>query len=336
MMTLGRDRPPPRIAPLPQPTRLFCGVHVSMKVQVKKLKGLTNELVKAFPLDEEPYPHPRNKNLPDSFFLAGFAGSRGSGKTQMTVRLLKDLEESKYYDEKGKEVPQRVILVSPTSEANPQFRRLSNLDDKDIYPNYTDKLLLSLMEEIKADRLATKKYKKACILWKQFRKYIMKDRDPLLIMDKLDLQLLSGETNGFRDEPTKPAHPNGQVVQLVLDDCVSSPAFKLNRTNAFSGFCLNSRHYWTNIILCTQRLKQIQPIIRSNLTLVAIWRTMSHKLLIEEIWPVCSGILTEQQFLAYYEAAVKNCKWDCLTIDTRSPEGSQIRRNLNEVMILKS
>ena len=172
--------------------------------------------------------------------------------------------ESRYFDEKGREVPQRVILVSPTSEANPAFRRLTHLDDKDIYPNYTDKLLLDLMKEIKADRLATKQYKKACILWKDFKRYLARDKDPLLIMDKLELQLLSSQTNGFRDEPIKPAHPLGLVVHLVLDDCVSSPAFNLNRGNAFSGFCLNSRHYWTNVLLCTQRLKQIQPIIRSN------------------------------------------------------------------------
>lgn len=307
-----------------------------MKVKVQKIRQLTNDLVKALPLDDEPYPHPRNEFLPDAFFLIALSGERGQGKTALAIRLMKDLEISKYYDEKGNEVPQVIYLMSPTSEANPAFKRLAHLNKENIYANYSDKLLLELMEEIKADRLATQKYKKACILWQDWCKYIRRDKDPLLIMTKEDLQLLSGETNGFREEPRKPAHPFGRVVHLILDDLVGSPAFKLSRDNAFSSFCLKSRHYWTNILLCTQRLKQIPPIIRSNLSAVAIWRMMSNKLLCQEVWPTVSGILTEDEFLAYYEAAVKHSKWDCLMIDKRSPEGRQIRRNLNEILTLSA
>lgn len=303
---------------------------------LKKVKALTNELVKADKVHQESYPQPRNKDLPKNFFLAGFAGSRGSGKTALCVRLLKDYEISGMYDEKGHKVPQRIILVSPTSESNPAFKQLAHLADEDVFQSYSDKLLLGIVEDIKKDRLLTRKYKQACYLEKQYVKHIRADRNPLLAMEKKDLQLLHAETNGFRDHPKAPPHPYGQVVHLVLDDCVSSPAFRLARDNSFSGFCLNSRHMWTNILLLSQRAKQIPPIIRSNLTLLAIWRTMSSKLLLDEVWPIVSGILSEDDFLTFYEAATKDNRYDCLLIDTMAEEGKQIRRNLDQVMALKT
>ena len=305
------------------------------QVTLKKVKALTNELVKADKVHQESYPQPKNKDLPRNFFLAGFAGSRGSGKTALAIRLLKDYEESGMFDEKGNRVPQIIKLISPTSESNPAFKQLKHLADEDVHQSYSDKLLLNLVEEVKKDRLLTRKYKQACYLEKVFNKHIRRGVDPMLAMEKKDLHLLSAETNGFRDHPKVPPHPYGVVVHLILDDCVSSPAFRLARDNVFSGFCLNSRHYWSNILLLSQRAKQIPPIIRSNITLLAIWRTMSSRLLLEEVWPLVSGILTEQDFITYYEAATQASKWDCLVIDTMAEEGKQIKRNLDQIMSLK-
>lgn len=304
-----------------------------MKVRMSKLKTLTNDLVKPDPIHQEEYPQPRNKDLPKCFFLAGIAGARGSGKTALTIRLLKDYEDCGFTCN-GKKVPQVIKLISPTSESNPAFKKLKHLDKADIHENYTDALLLKLMEEIKADRMATKKYKQAMHLWKIFQTLLAKDKDPYFLMNKEDLALLAGMTNGFKDDPMKPAHPDGRVVHLVLDDCVGSPCFRLSRNNAFSGFTLNSRHYWTNIVLLSQRAKQIPPIIRSNLSLVAIFRTMSEKLLLEEVFPIVDALVSEEQFLALYDVATQENKYDCLLIDTMAEKGKEFRKNLNQVLQL--
>lgn len=306
----------------------------TMKVRIKKIRGLSNELLRPFPIDNEPYPRCRNSDLPQPFFLAANAGSRGSGKTQLCCRMVYDSEDAGFVNEHGQELPVRTILISPTSQSNPIFKRLKTLNPADIHEKYSDASLLKLMEEIMADRLATRKYKQACMLWKEFTKLLRRDKDPLLIMKKDDLSFLSAQTNGFREEPVKPAHPLGQVVFLILDDCLSTDAMSLNRANKFSGFCMNSRHYWTSIIVNTQRLKALPPAIRSNLTFAAIWRTCSSKILLEEVWPQFSNILSAEQFLAYYEAATARNRWDSLTINTMAPDGMQIRRNLDEQLHL--
>lgn len=306
----------------------------SRQVTITKIKALSNELVKAAKIDQIPYPQPRNKSLPKSFFLAAFCGARGSGKTALCIRLLKDYEESGIFDEKGNRVPQRIILVSPTSESNPAFRQLKHLATEDTYHQYSDKLLLGITEEIKRDMTLTRRYKQACYLEKIFNKHIVGGRDPLLAMKRDELQLLSAETNGFRDKPKVPPHPFGQITHLVLDDCVSSPAFNLTRSNAFSGYCLNARHFFSNVYLLSQRCKQIPPIIRTNVTLLAMWRS-SLTLLLEEVWPLIDDILPQQDdFLAIFKAATHQNKYDALVIDKQAEDGAQLRKNLDQLLKL--
>lgn len=305
------------------------------QVTATRIKALTNELVKAAKIDQIPYPQPRNKELPKSFFLAGFTGSRGSGKTALCIRLLKDLEESGIFDEKGNRVPQRIILISPTSQSNPAFKQLAHLQKEDTHSQYSDSLLLRIIEEVKKDMDATRTYKKACYLQKVFHKLVRAERDPLMTMKRDDLTLLSAETNGFRDPPRLPPHPDGQVTHLVLDDCVSSPAFNLTRCNAFAGYCLNGRHHWSNIYLISQRARQIPPIIRTNVTLLAVWRA-SLTLLVDEVWPLIDEIVPiKEDFLTLFKAATGANKFDALVVDKQGEEGRQIKRNLNEILTLR-
>jgi len=303
------------------------------KVSIKRLSGIPNEMLTPLPLDVETYPQPRNKNLPRLFWLYAIAGQRGSGKTQLGIRMLKNYEMSGLYDDHGHKIPQRTILFSPTYASNPVWKRLDSLHVEDVHETFTDKALTDVVKEITADRLKTRRYKQAVYLWKQFSAYILKDKDPLLRMKKEDLQLLSSETNGFKDPPIEPAHPHGQAVFLVLDDCLSSSAMSLNRLNAFAGYCCNSRHSWTSIMVLTQRAKQLPPVIRSNLTIISHYQLMSKKCLIEEVWPIVSQLLTEEEFLIYFAAATRE-KHDCLTVDTTAPPGHQVKKNLDCVMSL--
>ena len=78
------------------------------------------------------YPQCRDTNLPRLFFVALFVGSRGSGKTYSASKLLKMYEHFGIYS-KGNEVYQRIILMSPTQNANPCFKALKNLSEEDIH-----------------------------------------------------------------------------------------------------------------------------------------------------------------------------------------------------------
>ena len=304
---------------------------VTKRIRVQRLKTVKDGVVPPDPLDDEPKPTPRNPDLPQMFWLAGLCAARGSGKTQFGIRLLKSYEECGIVNEHGKPIDQRIILYSPTFDANPSFKKLKHLAKEDIHETYTEKSLLEEVAGIKADRLATQKYKKAVKLWKDFMALRNRDLDPLVRMRREDLELLSSQTNGFRQPPVPPPHPLGQVCFLVLDDCLGSAAFSLQRLNKFTQFAMNSRHFWCCIMILSQRAKQIPPAIRTNLSLLCHWRLMSRKVLLEEVWPLCSELLSESDFLALYEVATEG-KHDCLTIDSNAPPGRQFRKNMSECL----
>lgn len=308
-------------------------VATTTKVRIQQLKTVSTEVVVPDALDIEPYPNPRNPDLPKMFWLGAMCGSRGSGKTMACIRLLKNYEECGIATSEGKPVDQRIVLFSPTFDANPSFKRLKHLDKKDIHRNYTEKALFDVVDGIQKDRAATRRYKQACFLWKQFVLLTSRDIDPMLKMRREDLQLLSSETNGFREPPVAPPHPLGQACFLVLDDCLSTSAFSLNRLNKFCGFAMNSRHSWTCVLILSQRAKQIPPAIRTNLSLLMHWKLMSNKVLLEEIYPLVSNLVSEPDFLALFEVATSKLH-DSFTVDMTADAGRQFKRNLSEIMTL--
>jgi Ni2+-binding GTPase involved in maturation of urease and hydrogenase len=79
------------------------------------------------------YPTPVDKNSPRMFFVGLFVGSRGSGKTFSIAKLIKQYEHYGIVDADNHEkVAQRVILFSPTIEANPILSSLKDMNDDDI------------------------------------------------------------------------------------------------------------------------------------------------------------------------------------------------------------
>lgn len=92
------------------------------------------------------YPKPSNHYLPKMYFVGLFVGSRGTGKTYAITKLLKMYESSIIDPVDGNTVGQRVILMSPTSEANPVFKSLKYLDDSDVINDYSDDKLMELLK----------------------------------------------------------------------------------------------------------------------------------------------------------------------------------------------
>ena len=95
------------------------------------------------------YPVPCDPYLPLMYFLCLFAGARNSGKTYSACQLLKLYENHGIIDVKLKKlVAQRIILVSPSYDANPVWKSLKNLDEKDIYHSYSDNKLIQIVEDV--------------------------------------------------------------------------------------------------------------------------------------------------------------------------------------------
>ena len=270
------------------------------------------------------YPVPNSDVLPKMYFVALFVGSRGSGKTYSACQLLKMYEEHGIEASK-KLVDQRIILMSPTSTANPVFTSLRHLSDDDIVENYTDNKLLDVLTDVRTEKAATDKYKADLKLWKKFRrcKYIEElDPEEVMELERWDFKA-----------PEPPRYPRGCVTFLVLDDLVGSSAFKATGKSALTNLCLKNRHLAINILICTQNLKAIPKAIRLNTSLFVIFRFASSKVVCDDLYEEVSNTLKIEQFTELYEFATR-LDHNALIIDFSQPKAARFKMNWSTVVAL--
>jgi hypothetical protein len=256
-----------------------------------------------------------------------FVGARGSGKTYLLTKLLKTFEEKKCYKD-GSEVPQRIILISPTahSDSNQIFKSLKNLDwDIDVITEYSDDVLKRKMEEVKVELLQSKEYKEYKRVWAKFKKEKVKN----LTDEECEL-LVKYDFEDFEDIP-KPKYPDGFLVHWIVDDMIGSNIFK-NGRSAFTNLVIRNRHIIPgNIIIATQSIMQIPKTIRLNANLIVMFKFANKKSVMEDIHPVVSAYVTEEKLMELYEHATAE-PHDALVIDGT---GSKIVFKKNFNIILK-
>jgi hypothetical protein len=215
---------------------------------------------KPVPHKKNLYPMPVDKNSPRMYFVCLAVGSRGSGKTFSIVKLLKQYEKFGIINQQTQEkTAQRVVLFSPTIDANPIFNSLKYLDDKDIITNYSDDKLVQVIADIKRENDETKEYQRKLSLYHKFIKHSKKKPENLAKIftpeELMELELMD------YDKPKEPTYPNGCVVFMVLDDLIGSSAFKSTGKSALTNLVLKNRHLGCNVLIATQSLKSIpKPI----------------------------------------------------------------------------
>ena len=275
------------------------------------------------------YPQCNDEGAPRNYFVALFVGARGSGKTYLLTKLLKTFEEKKCYKD-GSEVPQRIILISPTahSDSNQIFKSLKNLDwDIDVITEYSDDILKNKMEEVKTELLQSKEYKEYKRVWAKFKKEKVKN----LTDEECEL-LMKYDFEDFEDIP-KPKYPDGFLVHWIVDDMIGSNIFK-NGRSAFTNLVIRNRHIIPgNIIIATQSIMQIPKTIRLNANLIVMFKFANKKSVIEDIHPVVSAYVTEEKLLELYEYATSG-PHDALVIDGTSSK-IVFKKNFDKLLVFE-
>ena len=276
------------------------------------------------------YPQCNDSGAPKNYFVALFVGARGSGKTYLLTKLLKTFEEKKCFKD-GKEVPQRIILISPTahSDSNVIFKSLKNLDwDIDVLTEYSDEILKEKIEEVKKDLDESKEYKEYEKCYKKFKKQSINK----LTDDECQL-LYKYNFEKFEDIP-EPKYPNGFLLHFIIDDMIGSNIFK-NGRSAFTNLTIRNRHVIPgNIIIATQALMQIPKTIRLNSNLIVLFKFANKKMVLDDIHPVVSAYVTEDQLMELYEYATAE-QHNALVIDGT---GSKIvfKKNFDKLLELNT
>ena len=235
-------------------------------------------------------PQSKNPNLPPLFFSCLIVGSKNSGKSYAMTSLLKLFEENPIYDNRGRELEQRIILFSPTAlnESNIVFKNLKNLSTDDIYLEYTDEILEDVLTDIKhhIDEVNEyEKYLKALEKFNNINEELTDEEYWLLFNNKLI-----------------PIEEKRHIVtHICFDDLIGDKeAFKKSRNSGLVKFLLKHRHLYTNIFITSQYINAIQPIIKNNIDIFCIFKYANIKDVINKFYPVVSGVMLEDQFEELY------------------------------------
>jgi hypothetical protein len=290
----------------------------------ENLNGWNNNLIKT---DDIIYPQSKDDKAPKNYFLGIFCGCRGSGKSYLFTKLLKTLEEKKVYLN-DKVIPQRIILISSTanSDSNKIFKTLKNLDwDNDVIEDYNDDLLFIKMDELKNDLDHSKDYKLYKEAWRNFNQ--CKDIE-VLSDDEIKL-LYSYDFIPFKDFP-KPKYPDGFLIHWIIDDMLGTNIFK-NGRSAFTNLCIRNRHIIPgNIIIAIQSIMNVPKTIRLNANLLALFKFSDYETILEDVYPLFSAYVKEEQFKELYEHATDK-PFNALVIDATN--GKPIfKKNFDKIL----
>ena len=297
-----------------------------MDIVEEKIQNLTNEPPKFKP---NLYPIPNDPNVQAPYFICAAIGCRGSGKTYSIVRMLLNQEKSGFKDPiTGDTVHIRHILFSPTAKSNPVFTALKYLDEEDRINDYTDQKLIDVLEEIKAHNEQVKEYKKYISAYKIYEK--MSDKQIKNSKDYEMFALLS--THNFihwKELPEKKQY----VVNIILDDCLASKeAFSNKKGSTLVRAVLNSRHIGINILIASQNLKSITKSIRNNVDVWILFKCKNEKVLMDDLYPEISSIVSPEEFLSLYTYATSASDHDALVYDGKAKKEQRFKLNFDVIL----
>lgn len=277
------------------------------------------------------YPVPYKKHISAPYYIFVGNGQRGSGKTFGIVKHLLNAEESGFYDPiTNDKVKIKTYLFSPTVESNPVFNALKSLDKNNIINEYTDEKLLEIIEQIQEEKKQVKDYRRYVEAYKRYEK--MSDLQLQRCTDYDFLGLLYHYDYIDYRELEK---PDQYVYMIILDDCITNKsAFSSKKSNALTKAILNSRHIGICLYIATQHIKMVSKAVRGNVDIWMLFKTKNEKMLIEDVYPELSALVSPEEFLTLYHYATSASDNDSLVYDGKEKDKRE-RFKLNFDVILQ-
>jgi len=295
-------------------------------IQEISIAGLNNDPIK---VKKPNIPQSNNKDLPRFFFNMLLVAQKHSGKTFLLAKLIKNYQKTKILDDEGNIHKVRVILFAPTafSESNKIFETL-NVEPNDIHVNYSDDQLLNVLDEIKQENEEIKEYKKKLELYEKFKR--VKNIHELSDDEVLELHMFKFNKHHIE----KPKHEHERVNFLIFDDIIgtNNGAFRKSGS-ALQNLIIKNRHHFTNVILTTQYIKSTNPIIRENIDIWVLYKSQNKKSLIDKIYELVSGVVSEEHFIELFEHATEK-PYSAFVIDNHkeTPKENKFKINWNTII----
>lgn len=271
-------------------------------------------------------------NCPKFYMNMIYCGARQSGKTFSCISLLKHYEKHQII-KNGEVHPLRVILLSPTVDANPIFHSLTSLDfERDVYEDYSDEILLDIIQDIKDVKQECEDFKEYRDFYKIFEKTPEDKLDSLY--DKNPEAFMKLEENDFAhyDNIPQPRYYNPPVNVIILDDMMAQGAFSNKAKSALTNAYIKNRHLGICFCLLVQTLKGAIPKnMRLNTSVFFLSKFQNHKMICEDIYEEVSDALSLEDFTMLYQHATKE-KYGALIMDLT--DGKRFLKGWNTQLIL--
>ena len=292
----------------------------------KKLEGFNNKLK----FDKLNYPQCSCGKCPRFYWNMMNIGSRGSGKTYTICQMIKHYEKHKIMKD-GTEYKIRTHLISPTIQANEIYQSLDSLDmEKDAHDEYNDELLLSIIEDIKAEKKEYEKY----LLYKEYYEKFMKTPESKL--EKLydenpDIFRLLEEYEYIHPKDFKHEPPKVSIV--ILDDLLGSDAFTKKTKSVLVNAMIKNRHMGICFAVLVQSIKAVPKNIRLNCSVFQLASFKNKKVILEDIYDEVSNVIGLDEFEELYDFATDK-PYGSLIIDTTN--GKRFLSNLDSELFLQN
>ena len=290
-----------------------------MVVIETKLDGFNDKLK----FDKLNYPQCSCGKCFKFFFNSLHIGARQSGKTYSVVKIIKHYENNKITKD-GVEYKVRTHLISPTIQANEIYQSLNSLDmKKDTHENYTDKLIVDIIDDIKQRKIKYDEY----LVYKKYYEKVMRTPD-----DKLD-NLYEKEPELFNllekynfQNPKELDHEPPEINIIVLDDLLGSDAFSKKTKSVLTNAMIKNRHIGVVFMVLVQSIRAVPKNIRLNCSVFQLATFKNKKMILEDIYEEVSNVINIDDFEELYDHATAK-PYGSLIIDTTN--GKRFLSNLD-------
>jgi hypothetical protein len=226
--------------------------------------------------------------------------------------MIKHYEKHKIMRD-GVEYKLRTHLISPTIQANEIYQSLESLDmKKDAHDDYSDKLLLDILDDIKSEK---KEYDKYLLYKKYYDKF---NRTPESKLDKLydeEPEIFYMLEEYDYQHPKDIKHEPPKVNIIILDDLLGSDAFTKKTKSVLTNAMIKNRHMGVSFALLVQSIKAVPKNIRLNCSVFQLAAFKNKSVILQDIYEEISNVVDTDTFEKLYDHATAK-PYGSLIIDT--------------------
>jgi hypothetical protein len=199
---------------------------------------------------------------------------------------------------------------------------------KDAYDDYSDKILLDILDDIKVDK---KRYDKYLLYKKYYEKF---NKTPENKLDKLYdeepeiFHLL--EQYGY-ENPKNIKQEYGKVNIIILDDLLGSDAFTKKTKSVLTNAMIRNRHAGVCFALLVQSIKAVPKNIRLNCSVFQLCSFKNKKVILEDIYDEVSNVVDIDTFEKLYDHSTAK-PYGSLFVDTTN--GKRFLSNLDSELFI--